>query len=218
MNGIELDEFLSLADNGYVVVDVRQPQIFSQGFLKDAISISNQENFIHVFHELIESDWKVLLIADENEIPFLSKKISSAGITIMHAFLKGEFEPSKIPVKYLDMLITIDAEELRLDYRFDEFYLVDVRSKEEFEIEHLEHAENITLNDLEQLIIDLDIMQSYYVYAGSVAEAVTAGSLFKRYGFNRVKVVTDSFDIIKATGISVVRNKKEKSSEKFLKN
>ena len=87
MNGIELDEFLSLADNGYVVVDVRQPQIFSQGFLKDAISISNQENFIHVFHELIESDWKVLLIADENEIPFLSKKICSADITIVHGFL-----------------------------------------------------------------------------------------------------------------------------------
>ena len=118
-------------------------------------------------------------------------------------------------MKYLDMLITIDAEELYLDYRFDEFYLVDVRSKKEFETEHLEYAENIVLNDLELLIIDLDITQSYYVYAGSIAEAVTAGSLFKHYGFNLIKVVADTYDIIKATGISVVQNKKEKSSKRF---
>src|SRR5690348_13256748 len=125
MTLIEMDEFISLAQNGYQVVDARKPQDFCDGFFKGAISISFDENFVLAFQELIESELKVLIIAQEDEITEIFKAIKAASIHNVHGFLKGGFDPSKTTGKTFDLLIAIDAEEFAIDYRFDEFFLVD---------------------------------------------------------------------------------------------
>ncbi|MES2620503.1 MAG: rhodanese-like domain-containing protein [Bacteroidota bacterium] len=219
MKLIDIDEFKTLASGGYTIVDTRKPEIFTNGFLKGAISITFDENFISAFQELIEGEQKVLFIADEEVVPLVSKQLKAAGIQNVEGFLKGGFDASKVNGKLFDLLIAIDTEEFAIDYRFDEFYLVDVRPTEEFEKEHLEDAENVTLNDLEQLLVDLDPADSYYVYANSFAESVTAGSLFKKDGFERVKVVADSYENMKLAELPVVSpDKKKTPSDKFSNN
>ncbi len=217
MKQLEVSEFTDISLEGCVIVDVRKSEDFVNGFLKESISIPFDENFVNTFQELVESSQDVLFVADENDISAISAIVKNAGIGNVQGYLKGGIDISKMSAKTIDMLITIDAEEFVIDYRFDEFYLVDVRTAEEFENEHVEHAENITLNDLEQLLIDLDTAKSYYIYADSSAHAITAGSLFKQNGFNLVKIVAENFENIKASGISLV-TKNKKSSAKFSDN
>ena len=217
MKQLEVSEFTALSLEGCVIVDVRKSEEFVNGFLKESISIPFDENFVNTFQEIVESNLNALIVADENDIAAVSATVKNAGISNIQGHLKGGFDISKMPAKAIDMLITIDAEEFVIDYRFDEFYLVDVRTAEEFEKEHIEHAENITLNDLEQLLIDLDTAKSYYIYGDSSIQAITAGSLFKQNGFDLVKVVVETFENIKASDISLV-SKNKKPSAKFSDN
>ena len=80
MKLIEMDEFKSLVSEGYAIIDTRIPEAFSDGFFKGSVSISFDENFISSFQELIESDQKSLLIADEEVMPLISKQTTAAGI------------------------------------------------------------------------------------------------------------------------------------------
>jgi hydroxyacylglutathione hydrolase len=219
MKFLEPAEFLSLSSQGHVIVDTRKPETFADGFYRGSISIPFDDDFVTAFQELVESDQSVVLVADEAEAAAIFKKVKAAGLVNVQGILKGEFNESSIDNKLRDMLITIDAEELHIDYRFDEFFLIDVRSSEEFKQEHLEYAENIELADLESLVIDLDTAGSYYIYAANMKDAVIAGSIFKQTGFDLVKVVADTFENIKATGIPlIIQNKKQSPSTKFSRN
>jgi rhodanese-related sulfurtransferase len=219
MKLIEPDEFVALSSQGYVIVDTRKSEVFSDGFYTGSISIPFNDDFIDSFQELIEDDEHTLIVAAEEDVAPLFKKIKAAGLANVYGYLKGGFDPTWAKNKFLDMLITIDPVEFQIDYRFDEFYLIDVRPADAFAKEHIEYAENLELIDLEQLLIDLDATKSYYVYADLAAQAITAGSLFKRSGFDLTKVVADTFDNIKATEIPlIIDNKKKTPSTKFSKN
>jgi len=117
------------------------------------------------------------------------------------------------------MLISIDADEFAIDYQFDEFYLVDIRDKEDFEKGHVEDAENISLIDLEPILIEMDTQDMYYLYGETAADAITAGSLLKRNGFQRIRPVAADYDAIKAAGIPLFAPKKKGgSSSKYPEN
>ena len=95
-----------------------------------------------------------------------------------------------------------------MDYQYDEFYLVDTRSKADFAKEHVEDSENIALVDLEQIITALEEDHMYYVYGNSAKDAITAASIFKKNGIHRVRAVTADFAAIKAGKIPVFVQKK----------
>ncbi len=219
MNAIEYSQFKELIAQGCVIVDTRKPEVFCESYIKGSVSIPFNENFVDAFDELTEPDQKILLITEETEAAAIAKTLKAAGTENAEGFLQGGFDVWKNADNKIDMLITIDADEFKIDYQFDEFFLIDVRSKEEFAKDHAEDAENIALNDLEQILIEFEPGDSYYVYANSITEAVTAGSIFKKIGFNRVRVVAADYETIKKSGIPLfVQKKKENSSSKFSDN
>jgi rhodanese-related sulfurtransferase len=219
MTAIEYSQFKQLIADGYFVVDTRQSEIFCEGFIKGSLSIPYDENFVNTFQELIESDQKILLVADEESKVAVVKAIKDSGADNVHGYLTGGFDAWKNADSKIDMLMSIDADEFAIDYKFDEFYLIDVRDKEEYAKAHAEDSENIMLNDLEQILIEFETGDSYYIYGNTVTEAVTAGSVFKKIGFNRVRVVAADYDTIAKSGIPLfVQKKKENSSSKFSDN
>ena len=219
MNAIEYSRFKELIAQGYTVIDTRKSEIFCESFIKGSVSIPFDENFIDAFNELTEPEQKILLVTEDHETAAVAKAIKATAIEGVEGFLEGGFDTWKNADNKIDMLIAIDSDEFAIDYQFDEFYLVDVRSKEEFAIDHAEDAENIALNDLEQILIEFETGDSYYVYANTITEAVTAGSVFKKIGFNRVRIVAADYETIKKSGIPLfVQKKKTNSSSKFSDN
>lgn len=218
MNILDLNEFRELRSRGSVVVDTRRPEIYCDGFIKGSISVSFDENFINTYHELIEEEQQVLFVANDVETGEIAKAIKSAGIHNNNGFLKNGFEAWKASGERIDMLIGIDSEEFAIDYQYDEFFLIDVRTKEEYDAEHIEDSENLTLTDIEQMLVDLEENKIYYVYGNTFEEALTAASLFKRNGFERLRVVSSSFEELKQTKIPFKNKQKENSSSGFSNN
>jgi hydroxyacylglutathione hydrolase len=212
MQKFELDEFKALDLSAYAVVDARKSELFTDGFIAASVSIPFGENFINSIQELISADVKILLVADEADIASMLRAVKNSGVSNITGYLAGGFEAWLNGGNKFDMLIGIDADEFAIDYQFDEFYLVDTRDRDEYEKGHVEDAESIALIDLEPLLVEMDTQDIYYLYGETAAEAVTAGSLLKRNGFQRVRPVTADYNAIKAAGVPMFAPKKKGNS------
>ena len=212
MQKFELNEFRALDLSGYVIVDTRKPGIFAEGFIEESVSIPFTDNFINTLPEVISSELKVLLVAGESDIPALIKAIKGSGLNNVKGYLAGGYEVWLQAGNKFDMLISIDADEFAIDYLFDEFFLIDLRDKEDFEKGHVEDAENIALSDLEPLLAEMEAQDMYYLYGETAAQAVTAGSLLKRNGFQRLRAVAAGYNTLEAAGIPMFKPKKKRGT------
>jgi rhodanese-related sulfurtransferase len=212
MKELGLESFKELlAKSTSAVVDTRLPETFANGFIGESVSIYPDENFLPYLNDLISDEQEILFVADEEQVPEIDKIIRGAGLTNVAGYLSGGFETWKNSERAVDLLIAIDAEEFAMDYQFDEFFLVDVRPQEEFEKEHVEDAESISLSDLVQILPQLETSQSFYVYGSTAAEAVTAASILKQYGFQRIRAVAAAYEDLKNTRVPFfVQKKKDK--------
>jgi rhodanese-related sulfurtransferase len=154
----------------------------------------------------------VLLVAGESDIPALIKAIKGSGLNNVKGYLAGGYEVWLQAGNKFDMLISIDADEFAIDYQFDEFFLIDLRDKEDFEKGHVEDAENIALSDLEPLLAEMEAQDMYYLYGETAAQAVTAGSLLKRNGFQRLRAVAAGYNTLEAAGIPMFKPKKKRGT------
>jgi len=98
-----------------------------------------------------------------------------------------------------DMCIAIDDEEFKIDYTFDEFYLVDLRDAADFEKDHIEHASAIPLEEINHIVVDLEPQYMYYLYADHIDAVGFAASVFKRNGIHNLRAVFPPFEILKNT-------------------
>lgn len=218
MSILALADFAQHQTDGCLVIDTRTSEIFCDGFIEESLSIPFGESFFASLQELTEDEQKLLFVADEKEIAAITKAINNAGVLNTIGFLEGGFETWANAGKKIDMLISIEADEFAIDYHYDEFFLIDIRTKEEFETEHVEDSVNIVLNDLPQMVVELETADSYYLYANTFAEAVTAASLFKQTGFERVRVVNSTYEDLKKAKLPFYKKKKEKSGSDFSNN
>lgn len=218
MQAVDAAQFKALAEEGYTIIDTRKPEVFCDGFIEESLSVPFDENFTTNLGDLTEDGQKIIVVSDEAETAAVFKALKATGMVSTEAFLQGGFAAWAAAGYAVDMLISIDADEFAMDYQYDEFYLVDVRSKEDFAAEHAEDAENVVLNDLEQILTEFDTAESYYVYGNTATEAIIAASVFKRTGFNRIRPVAADYEAIKATKIPFFKAKKEKPGSEFSSN
>ncbi len=218
MKFLDINEFKRLYTEGVWLIDTRPTQSFADGFIKGAISIPFNENFKDKLNDLVEDRQSLLLISTEVNAAPVSKAVALAGNFVLLGVLSLVHEEWNLSAKETDLLISIDVEEFAIDYNFDEFFLIDVRGAEAFEEEHLEHAENIALSDLEQTLTDMETNESYYICATNFEEAATAASVFKQNGFERVRVLDANFTDLKNTKLPFVIKKKDKTDSRFTNN
>ncbi len=218
MKKLSVQQFSELVSAGHLVVDTRKPEVFCDGFVDESISVPFSESFIDAFQELVEDSQPVLIIADAEHVDPLSKIFRLHTQDNVGGYLEGGYEAWRDAGKKIDMLIGVEPDEFAIDYNFDEFYLVDVRPADEYEAEHLEDSENIALIDLEQVLVDLDEPGNYYVYGNTIAETTTAGSIVKRNGFDRVRIVLSYYAGLRESGVPLYKPKKNKPDTKFSDN
>lgn len=209
MNAVNVDALKLLDTEGYLVIDTRQPLVFADGFAEGAINIPYNENFTESLQYLPEDEAQILVVAEEAEIPTVMKALKAAGIQGIEGYLQNGYNTWIDAGKPTDMLIAIEADEFKMDYQFDEFYLIDLRTADEYAQSHAEDSENIEMAELERTLAELDIEESYYVYGSTAQDAVIAASIFRRYGFTRVRPVASNYDAVKDSGIPIFIQKKK---------
>jgi rhodanese-related sulfurtransferase len=218
MNLLSIEEAKSLIADGAWVVDSRPSAIFVQGLIPQSYHIPNSENFLEYAELLLEPDMKLILLAEAGQETTISRNLLKTGFANLAGIIDGGYEAWVAAGGKVDLIIDITAEEFELDFNFDEFYLIDLRTQDQYEEEHFEYAENLPLTELEEAIPDLNPDVTYYLYGNTFEDAAFAAALFKRGGFHKLRAVNEGYEALKNTKIPVIKKKKSKTDPNFSAN
>jgi rhodanese-related sulfurtransferase len=183
-----------------ILVDTRQPDEFTQGFIPGSINIGLDGRFAEWAGSLLPFDKPILLITEKNKEKETLIRLARVGFSNMVGYVDGGFEAWKNAGEEIDVIIDVEADELAMDLPFDEKLIVlDVRKPVEYAEGHVKDAINLPLaelNDpLNMAIIEDD--QNVYINCGSGYRSVIAASLFKRQGIHNVRNIVGGWDEIK---------------------
>lgn len=219
MNLLSIDETKSLIADGAWVIDSRSSAVFVQGLIPHSVHIPNTANFIEYAETVVEPEIKLILLADPGQEAVVSRNLLKTGFANLAGIIDGGYDAWLAATgDKKDIIIDITLEEFELDFNYDEFYLIDLRTEDQYEEEHLEYAENLPLADVEDAVPDLNPDLTYYLYGNSFEDAAFAASLFKRGGFHKLRVVNEGYEAIKGTAIPVIKKKKTNSDSNFSAN
>ena len=189
-----------IASADTIILDTRAATEFTQGFIKDSISIGLEGRFAEWAGSILPYNKKIVLvttIGKENETVV---RLARVGFEQFAGYLNGGFDAWKNANEPIDMIIDIEADELAMDIPFDEQILVvDVRKENEFADGHLSQAINIPLINLTDpgSMADLDDQHNMYIHCAGGYRSVIAASLIKRQGLYNIKNVLGGWSAIK---------------------
>lgn len=184
-----------------LMLDVRDNEEFSKGFVPNSINIGLDGNFAQWVGEMIPSvSQQILLIADPNRIEEAITRLSRVGYDNCIGYLKGGFENWKASGKEIDSVNRISASELVSKQKEDQL-IIDIRKKSEFDSEHIIGAVNIPLNQMNDHLSEFPKDQPFIIHCAGGYRSMLASSILKQRGWDHFVDVRGGFSEIKETEI-----------------
>lgn len=186
---------------GALVLDVRSPQAFAEGFIPNAIFIGLDGQFAPWVGALItDLSQPILLVVDEGKEGEAVKRLARVGYDYTIGYLKGGIEAWKNAGKEVDSVETIDAEELKKLNKNEDLKVLDVRKPSEYEAEHLEFTLSRPLDFINHWTNEFDKAAPYYLHCAGGYRSMISSSILKARGYDNIINVNGGFDALKNAG------------------
>ena len=184
------------------MLDVRDPEIFAQGFIPNSINIGLNGNFAQWVGELIPSvQQEILLITEPGKEEEAITRLSRVGYDGVIGFLKGGFDAWRTSDKEIDTVNRISAETLAAMVKEDAVLLFDVRKKSEYDSQHVIGATNVPLNELNQHLAEIPKDKALVLHCAGGYRSMIASSMLKQRGWDQITDVQGGFAAIKETTV-----------------
>lgn len=211
MTALEAADVKEKVKDGAILLDTRNANEFVEGFIPGSISIGLEGRFAEWAGSLLSFKDPVVLVTPEGREEETIVRLARVGFENVIGYVKGGYEAWKTAGNQIDMVITVEADELAMDIPHDQnLVIVDVRKPSEYESGHIKGAINISLNEMTDpgSMADLDENQNLYVHCQGGYRSVIACSMLKRQGIHNLRNVGGGFAIMKDTkGLEVVQEK-----------
>ncbi len=198
MKALSVEEFETLKTDGALIIDSRDPLVFENGFIPRSISIGLNGQYAIWAATLFELDRKIILVTETGKEHESVIRLARVGFDNIAGYLDGGFAAWVSAEKRIDMLVSVDSEELSLEQKHGKnIGILDVRKLSEFEQGHVENAEINTLANLQDNLESIDKDKDQYVYCAGGYRSVIACSILKANGYHKVNNVYGGFGAIK---------------------
>jgi len=203
LSKISNDDLAYLLSTYPLIIDTRPTAEFADGYLKGAINVILNSNFDPRATYFAEKHNEIILVAQEQDFDTLNELISdelaakSKGVVLSQ---KESWLDKKLP---MDMIINVDPYELKLDLKHDAKAIVlDVRTGQQFDEEHIVGAVNMQMNDFKDSakIGLLDENSNLYLHCNGGTRSVLLTSVLKREGFHNVRNIEGGFKAVLSDG------------------
>lgn len=197
-------EFADAAEKGMIVVDLRSPEAVSGAFLPGSLAIP-LEMLSDFAGWLLPYDRPIGLVAEEGRtVREAGRHLFRIGYEDIPLFLDRGLLQWETSGRSYDRIPAVHAAEIvEKIARKDEFTLLDVRSRKEFESGHLPGAVHIYLGELPEHLKDIPDPRPLITFCGSGLRAVIAASLLKQNGFAEVEVCLGSMEACSEIGCPI---------------
>ncbi len=183
-----------------ILLDTRHASEFSEGFVPGSIFIGLEGRFAEWAGSILPFDKSILLITTPGMEKETVTRLSRVGFDKMEGYLAGGFPAWKKAGEKIDLIISVEADELMMDIPFDpNLTIVDVRREAEFANGHLADAINLPLSEMVDIaeLAQFEENQNLYVHCAGGYRSVIASSLLKRQGVHNLRNVSGGWDKIK---------------------
>lgn len=186
-----------------LILDTRDPQVFAQGFIPNAINIGLNGQFAPWVGALI-TDLKqaILLVTDEGKAEEAITRLARVGYDNTIGYLAGGVPAWQAAGKAVDQIKSIEANEFETILNtHDSVNALDVRKPGEYESEHLEATLTRPLDYINDWTSEMNPNETYYIHCAGGYRSMIAASILKARGIDQVIDVAGGYAAIKATNL-----------------
>ena len=198
-HALDPETFEAVADEtGALILDTRDPDKFSEGFIPNSINIGVNGNFAPWVGALIpDIRQEILVVAEDGREEEVITRMARVGYDFTIGFLKGGFNAWKKAGKETDYILSISAPELAEKVNKGIVHILDIRKTSEYQSEHLFDAENAPLDYVNESMLKLDKSKTWYIHCFSGYRSVIFISIMKARGYNNLINVKGGFKALK---------------------
>lgn len=183
-----------------ILLDTRKATVFTHGFVPGSISIGLEGRFAEWAGAMLPFHDPIVLITEQGKEEETLVRLARVGFDQVVGYLDGGFEAWQAAGEPIDMIIDIEADELKMDINYDnKLLVVDVRKELEFDNGHVVSAVNVPLNTFTDLntLSNFDDQDNLYIHCAGGYRSVIASSLLKRQGYHNLRNVLGGYEQIK---------------------
>ena len=200
LTALTVAAFKNKMSEDILVVDTRPAAIFTEGFVPGSIFIGLEGRFAEWAGNLLPFNKPLLLITEKGKEEETVIRLARVGFATIEGYLKGGFDAWQKAGENVDMIISVEADELAMDIPFDPYLqVVDVRKEIEFANGHVKTAINMPLADMTDvaMIAGFEENQNLYIHCGGGYRSVIACSLLKKQGLHNLRNIVGGWAKIK---------------------
>ena len=112
LQSLTLDEFKEKIKNNAIILDTRNPDDFTNGFIPGSLFIGLKGRFAEWAGSLLPFDKPVVLITEEGKEEETVIRLARVGFENVEGYLAGGFETWKNAGEEIDLVINVEADEL----------------------------------------------------------------------------------------------------------
>ncbi len=182
-----------------LVLDTRDAQKFSEGFIPNSINIGIDGNFATWVGTLIpDIKQQILLVTDPGREEEVVTRMARVGYDYCIGYLEGGFEAWKNAGMEVDAIQRVSVEELAdILAKNPETPLFDVRKKSEYFSEHVVEAENAPLDYVNESMLLIPKDKTVYVHCAAGYRSMIFTSILRARGYDNLIDVNGGFKAIK---------------------
>ena len=185
-----------------LIIDTRDAQVFSKGFIPNAVNIGIDGSFATWVGTLV-TDVKqpLLIVAEAGREEEAVTRLARVGYDHCFGYLKGGFEAWKAAGNEVDTIESISAAQLSELLENDpNLQVIDARKKSEFDSEHLLEALNAPLDYINDSMAKIDRKRIAYVHCAGGYRSMVFISILRARGFDNLVDVQGGFKALKESG------------------
>jgi hydroxyacylglutathione hydrolase len=170
--------------NAALVLDTRNADEFSKGFIPNSINIGLGGQFAPWVGELI-TDIKqpILVVAPEGMEEETLIRLSRVGYDATIGYLEGGFAAWKAAGKPIETVNRITPEQFARHWKIEDI-VYDIRRDGEYAAEHVAEAYHRPLSNINDWINKIDKTKPFTMYCGSGYRSMIAASILKARGYD----------------------------------
>ena len=183
-----------------IILDVRHQNDFVKGHVPGSVFIGLDGSFAPWVGSLIKNvHTKILIVSPENKERETIIRLSRVGFDNVVGFLKGGFKSWNNKINYIESINVND-----IIQKNNKNLFVDVRTKNEFNNDHIDEFINSPLSELESNInMFKNNKENFYINCAGGYRSVIAISILKKYGIHNTIDIKGGYTALKNSDFSL---------------
>lgn len=201
---LSVDAVETFLEEGGIVVDTRDADIFEQGYVPGSLNIGLNGMYANWVGTLLNADVPVVVVTEEGKQDEAVLRFARIGYTNIKGYLDGGFAAWKASGKPVKQVESIEAGQFAARKAETGAEVLDVRKPTEVNASHVAGCINIPLEELPQRIGELNPAKTYMVHCAGGYRSMIASSILKNKGVDHAINVKGGIKAIREAGVASI--------------